>query len=187
MRLLLIFNLAGKVAALLLFSTAPAAAVLCWFAPDVWLAYNLFAHQSQGLVRTHRRFATDRREVWLTIDDGPDPEDTPRILKLLAEHGAHATFFVIGEKAARHPALIDAIAGAGHEVGHHTHTHPIGTFWFASPARVSRELDGALAVLREAGEKPTRFRPPAGVKNLWLEAALRARGLTCIGWSARGR
>src|SRR4051812_42681693 len=107
-RLLLIVNLAGKVAAAFLFSTSPAAAAACWFGPDAWLAYHLFAHQSQGLVRTHRRFATERREVWLTIDDGPDPEDTPRILQLLADHGARATFFVIGEKAARHPALIGA-------------------------------------------------------------------------------
>ena len=66
-----------------------------------------------------------RPEVWLTIDDGPDPEDTPRILELLAAHGARATFFVIGENAAAHPGLIRAIAAAGHEVAHHTHTHPL--------------------------------------------------------------
>src|SRR5882757_7713989 len=80
------------------------------------------------------RFATPRREVWLTIDDGPDPEDTPQLLTLLATHDAHATFFVIGERAAAHPALIRAITDAGHEVAHHTYTHPLRTFWYASPA-----------------------------------------------------
>ena len=48
------------------------------------------------------------------------------------------------------------------------------------------ELDNGLAALHHAGARPTRFRPPAGIKNLWLEGALRARGLTGIGWSARG-
>lgn len=186
MWLLLIVNLAGKLAAFAVRRDAPVAAVTLWFLPDALLAYHVFAPQSQGLVRMVRRFATTRREVWLTIDDGPDPEDTPRLLELLAAHGARATFFVIGENAARHPALVRAIVAGGHEVAHHTHTHPLATFWCASPARVRRELDAGLEALRAAGVRPTRFRPPAGIKNLWLAAALRARGLTCVGWSARG-
>src|SRR6185369_7223826 len=182
----ILFNLAGKSAALFVGLAAPGTALALWLAPDVLLAYHVFVPRAQGLVPMQRRFATTRREIWLTIDDGPDPEDTPRILELLAAHGAHATFFVIGERAARHPELIRAIVDAGHEVAHHTHTHPHGTFWCASPARVERELDTALATLRAAGVRPTRFRPPAGIKNLWLASALRARELACIGWSARG-
>jgi peptidoglycan-N-acetylglucosamine deacetylase len=185
--LLVIVNLAGKMAAVFVGWTAPATALALWFLPDALLGYHLFAFRAQGLVCMHRRFATPRREVWLTIDDGPDPDDTPRILELLAAHGARATFFVIGEKAAAQPSLIRAMAAAGHEVAHHTHTHPLAWFWCASPARVSRELDAGLEALREAGGRPTRFRPPAGIKNLWLAGALRARGLTCVGWSARGR
>jgi len=183
---LIIVNLAGKMAAILVGWTAPATALALWFGPDALLAYHLFAPQAQGLVRMHRRFTTARREVWLTIDDGPDPEDTPRLLELLAAHGARATFFVIGENAAIHPGLVRTIAAAGHEVAHHTHTHPLAAFWCASPARVGRELDTALEALRRAGVRPTRFRPPAGIRNLWLAPALRARGLTCVGWSARG-
>lgn len=186
MWLLLILNLTGKVATVLLARTAPVTALALWFGPDLLLAYHVFVPRAQGLVRVHRRFTTPRREVWLTIDDGPDPEDTPRILDLLAAHAAHATFFVIGEKAARHPGLICAIAAAGHEVAHHTQTHPAASFWLASPARVRRELDAGLKTLRFVGVTPTRFRPPAGIKNLWLAPALRARELDCIGWSARG-
>jgi peptidoglycan/xylan/chitin deacetylase (PgdA/CDA1 family) len=183
---LVLVNLAGKMAALLVGWTSPAAALALWFVPDALLAYHVFAPQAGGLVRVHRRFTTTRREVWLTIDDGPDPEDTPRILELLAAHGVRATFFVIGKNAASHPGLVRAIAAAGHEVAHHTHTHPLGTFWCASPARVRRELDAGLEALRLAGVNPTRFRPPAGIKNLWLAPALSARGLACVGWSARG-
>jgi peptidoglycan/xylan/chitin deacetylase (PgdA/CDA1 family) len=157
-----------------------------WLLPDVLLAYHLFVPCAQGLVRTHCHFRTTRREVWLTIDDGPDPEDTPRILELLATHRANATFFVIGQNAALHPELIRAIVAAGHEVAHHTHTHPLRGFWCASPARVRQELDAGSEALRRAGVRPTRFRPPAGIKNLWLAPALRMRGLTCVGWSARG-
>lgn len=186
MWVLLIINLAGKVAAVLTGWGQPALALTLWFGPDLLLAYHVFAPRAQGLLRMHRRFSTEKNEVWLTIDDGPDPEDTPRLLELLAAHGARATFFVIGQNAAAHPELVRAIAAAGHEVAHHTHTHPIGTFWCASPGRVRRELDAALAALREAGVAPIRFRPPVGIKNPWLANALRARGLTAIGWSARG-
>ncbi|MDP1579110.1 MAG: polysaccharide deacetylase family protein [Candidatus Didemnitutus sp.] len=186
MRLLLIINLAGKLAAVFLFQSNLSTALSLWFGPDLLLAYHFFAPRAQGLVRMHRRFATMQREVWLTIDDGPDADDTPKILQLLAAHEASATFFVIGEKAAAHPELINAIVAAGHEVAHHTHTHPLATFWCASPARVAWELDAALNTLHRAGVRPTRFRPPAGIKNLWLAAALRSRGLTGVGWSARG-
>lgn len=186
MWLLVILNLLGKAAALLTFRDAPLAALAFWLGPDLLLAYHLFVPRAQGLGRTHRRFTTPRREVWLTIDDGPDPKDTPRILALLAQHGARATFFVIGEKAAAHPELINAITAAGHEVAHHTHTHPLATFWCASPGRVARELDEALIVLARVGVRPTRFRAPAGIRNLWLAPALRTRGLASVGWSGRG-
>jgi peptidoglycan/xylan/chitin deacetylase (PgdA/CDA1 family) len=183
---LIILNLAGKIAAVCVGWSAPATALSLWLIPDALLAYHQLMPRAQGLVRMHRRFATTQREVWLTIDDGPDPDDTPRILELLAEHKARATFFVIGEKAAAQPGLVRAMTAAGHEVADHTHTHPLGTFWCASPARVGRELDDSIAALAAAGVRPTRFRPPAGLKNLWLGRALAARGLTCVGWSARG-
>ncbi len=183
---LLTLSLAGKLAALALVRSAPFSALMLWFVPDALLAYHMFVPGAQGLVRMTRRFTTPRHEVWLTIDDGPDPHDTPRILELLATHGARATFFVIGDNAARHPSLIQAIVAGGHEVAHHTQTHPIASFWCASPARVRREIETGLRSLASAGARPTRFRPPVGIKNLWLASALRTHGLACIGWSARG-
>lgn len=186
MWLLFIVNLAGKGAALGLGWTQPLVALGLWFGPDFLLAYHVFAPRAQGFVPMRLRFSTVRREVWLTIDDGPDPEDTPKLLELLAAHGARATFFVIGENVLRHPDLVRAIAAAGHEVAHHTHTHPLAMFWCATPAQVRRELDDGLEALRRTEITPTRFRPPAGVKNPWLARALRARGLTGVGWTARG-
>lgn len=183
---MLLFNLAGKLAAVWIGFAAPPAALALFLVPDALIAYHVFMPHAQGIVRSPRRFATSRREVWLTIDDGPDPEDTPRILALLAAHEARATFFVIGENALAHPELVQAMVAGGHEVANHTHTHPLGSFWCASPARVRRELDDATAALCSLGVTPTRFRPPANLRNLWLAAALRVRGLTCINWTTRG-
>ena len=45
------------------------------------------------------RFETTQREIWLTIDDGPDPVHTPRMLEILERFQAQATFFVIGRRA----------------------------------------------------------------------------------------
>lgn len=152
--------------------------------------YHLLVPAAGGLVPVRTGFtpsAPAAREVWLTIDDGPDPDDTPRILDLLDRHEARATFFLIGERAARHPALVAEIARRGHEIAHHTHTHPATRFWCAGPARVGRELDAALAAYAAAvpGLRPARFRPPVGIKNAFLAPALAARGLDCIGWTLR--
>jgi len=184
--LLIIVNLAGKIGSILLGLSAPATALALWFVPDALLAYHVFTPRAQGVMRSSRRFSTAHREVWLTIDDGPDPQDTPQILELLAAHGARATFFVIGENAAAYPDLVRAMVAAGHEVAHHTHTHPLADFWCASPARMRRELDDCLVALRAVGVRPTRFRPPAGIKNIWLAPALAERGLAGVSWSARG-
>ncbi len=183
---LLIPLLVGKAAAVYAGWAHPVLALALWFAPDFLVAYHIFAPHAQGLLHMARRFRASGNEVWLTIDDGPDPDDTPQLLELLATHGAKATFFVIGEQAARHPGIIRAIVAAGHEVAHHTQTHPLATFWHASPQRVARELDAALEVLRTVGVAPTRFRPPASIKNPWLRSALRVRRLTAVGWTTRG-
>ncbi|MFC9509430.1 bifunctional polysaccharide deacetylase/glycosyltransferase family 2 protein [Streptomyces sp. NPDC057002] len=66
--------------------------------------------------------AAPARTVALTFDGGPDPEWTPRLLDLLREHHAHATFFVFGAQAARHPDLVRRILAEGHEIGSGTYT-----------------------------------------------------------------
>jgi peptidoglycan/xylan/chitin deacetylase (PgdA/CDA1 family) len=160
-------------------------AAFFYVVPDLWVLYHLFVPSAQGLCRNFTRFDTARQEIWLTIDDGPDEKDTPQLLDLLDEHHAKATFFVIGERAARHPELMREIIRRGHEVGHHTQTHPAGTFWCASQTRVQAQLDDTLAVLRSSGIRPHWFRPPVGIKNFLLPAALDTRQLQCVGWSIR--
>jgi len=186
-RVLLFSDLVGKIVAVLLwsFTSRDALGFVLFFGPDLFVLYHLFVPSGQWLCPAITEFEPKGKEVWLTIDDGPDAEDTPRILDLLDEHGARATFFVVGERVARWPHLIGEIVRRGHEVAHHTHTHPAGSFWCASRARLARELDDTLAVLRTAGARPRRFRPPVGIKNFFLATALEKRGLECVGWTVR--
>lgn len=126
-------------------------------------------------------------EVWLTVDDGPDPHDTPRLLALLAAAGAQATFFVRGDRARAHPELLAAILAGGHTLGNHTDTHPQATFWCLGPRRMRREIDGCSAALqRLTGTRSTLFRAPVGMVNPFVHPAAAARGLRLVGWSARG-
>lgn len=122
--------------------------------------------------------------VALTFDDGPDPETTPRVLDLLARHGARATFFCIGARAERHPALVRAMLAAGHAVGNHTMHHPYG--FAARTLRGQRaEVAAAQAVLAGTGPVPTLFRAPAGLRSPLTDPVLHEFGLTHVSWTRR--
>jgi peptidoglycan-N-acetylglucosamine deacetylase len=175
-------KLAGFVVTL---TGSPWIGVALFIAPDLLVLLHLFAPAGAGLGEVLTRFETSRSEIWLTIDDGPDESDTPRILDALDRYGAKATFFLIGERAERHPGIVAEILRRGHDVAHHTHTHPVSNFWCATPARVRTELDRALAALRLGGAAPRWFRAPVGIKNPFLGPELARRGLRYVGWSIR--
>lgn len=125
--------------------------------------------------------------VWITVDDGPDPATTPALLEVLDRHQAKAGFFLIGDKARRHPELVRAIAARGHLVGNHSQTHPAGSFWRLRPARMWREIAGCQQTLTGIlGAAPVWFRPPVGHHNLFIGPPLRALGLTMAIWNCRG-
>ncbi|MBD0272126.1 MAG: polysaccharide deacetylase family protein, partial [Acetobacteraceae bacterium] len=115
--------------------------------------------------------ARRRGEVALTFDDGPDPEVTPRVLDLLEKHGATASFFLIGRRAARHAPLVQEIARRGHSAENHTHRHSYG--FAALPfGAIGREIAAAQdAIASGAGVAPRFFRPPAGVRSPLLDPA----------------
>ena len=99
--------------------------------------------------------------VCLTFDDGPHPEHTPRLLDVLAQLGLRATFFVVGERVARHPALARRIVDEGHLLGGHSYTHgPPAT---TSARELGREVRRTAELLAGIlGGVPTHFRPPHG-------------------------
>jgi peptidoglycan/xylan/chitin deacetylase (PgdA/CDA1 family) len=164
-----------------------AAGLILFFGPDPWIFLQFILPTSQAFGPAVTSFSTDRREVWLTIDDGPDPSSTPRVLELLRKHGARATFFVVGSQVGRYPELAREIVAQGHTLGNHTETHPSGRFWRASPRRIAAEIDGCVAQLLLAGVRFERFfRPPVGIRNPFLDPQLSARATDLVLWNARG-
>lgn len=134
-----------------------------------------------------QRLPTTEREVWITIDDGPDPHDTPEILDVLARHEAHATFFAIGRKVWRYREAARAIVSAGHDLQNHTWSHPACSFWAATPSCARDEILAANhAIAKITPQKPRFFRAPAGLANPFVHAAAAQSGLSLAGWSARG-
>ena len=107
------------------------------------------------------RVPTRRRAAYLTFDDGPTPHLTGRLLDLLAQHGAKATFFLIGSQAERDPGLVQAMVEGGHTIGNHTYTHPDA--WRTPHEHVLSELSRTSALLEDQTQTSVRWmRPPYG-------------------------
>jgi len=120
--------------------------------------------------------------IHLTFDDGPDPVWTPAVLDALRVAGARATFFVLGERAAAHPAIVERTLEAGHRVEAHGHGH----LRHSTTRRecVEGDLEAALAVLNGLGITPALWRAPYGDLAPWSAAVAAEHGLTLAGWTA---
>lgn len=93
--------------------------------------------------------------MYLTFDDGPDPAMTPWVLDALSDHGAKATFFLIGRNAQAHPRLVERIRAEGHAIGSHTWDHEDA--WRTPRTRFLDSVQRAADLL---GSR--LFRPPYG-------------------------
>jgi peptidoglycan/xylan/chitin deacetylase (PgdA/CDA1 family) len=124
--------------------------------------------------------------VALTFDDGPDPRFTPAVLDALAEHGAPATFFLVGRHVRQHPALVRRIASAGHTIGSHTFDH-IPASQLNHKALSSQVADGKDAVEQVTGESCRYFRPPRGELTVDLVRVVREQQLETWLWSVDTR
>jgi peptidoglycan/xylan/chitin deacetylase (PgdA/CDA1 family) len=181
-----------------------AGAALAWTLPPGWtgpalaalavlvvgfFTYAIAHPASRFFVPVVSHLPGDAPVVALTFDDGPDPEVTPAVLDILGAHGARATFFVLGDRAARYPDVIRRIHREGHSIGTHTQHHRLG-FHFAGPARVRREIEDAIevvAAILPAPARPTLFRPPQGLRTPQFASGWRrTRGQVCVTWTVRG-
>lgn len=104
------------------------------------------------------RVSTHEKLVALTFDDGPLPEQTARVLAVLARHDAHATFFIVGGHAIGAPATIEDVRRAGHELANHSYRH--GPLINTSEERIRQEVQWTERVLKSEGSM-TLFRPPS--------------------------
>jgi peptidoglycan/xylan/chitin deacetylase (PgdA/CDA1 family)/glycosyltransferase involved in cell wall biosynthesis len=123
-----------------------------------------------------------QRLVWLTFDDGPHPEYTPRVLDVLRANNVRATFFVVGKEVEKYPELLGKITEDGHSVGHHTYTHlpfeELTNAQLLAGVRRTREL-----ICRLTGKSPPLFRPPHGRLRISAVARLWAAGQTIVLWN----
>jgi peptidoglycan/xylan/chitin deacetylase (PgdA/CDA1 family) len=130
--------------------------------------------------------AAERLQFALTLDDGPDPEVTPRVLDLLEQHRARATFFCIAARAQAQPTLLREIVARGHDVQNHSHSHR-HHFALLGPRALAREVGRAQQVLGDlCGVRPHCFRAPAGLRNPFLDPVLHGQGLHLVSWTRRG-
>lgn len=139
---------------------------------------------SQALGRVYRKVPEG---VLVTLDDGPDPHDTPQVLDLLDRYQMKAVFFMIGRKVEEHPELAREVIRRGHEIGNHTMTHPQRSFWCAGPVRTWKEIEGCQKIIEDVtGVRPKWFRAPVGHRNLFTHPIASALGLRVMGWTCRG-
>lgn len=133
-----------------------------------------FSSWLRGHVLCRLEGVSDRFAV--TFDDGPSPSETPRILEVLARHGAHATFFMLKQPLLRHPALVCEVRAAGHELAAHGDGHlPLPLLL---PPHVEYEIRAAAdAIESVTGERPRHYRPPFGLMFPVQARAARALGL----------
>ena len=124
--------------------------------------------------------------VALTIDDGPDPDITPKVLQLLEQHRTRATFFCIGERIARHDELAREIVARGHAIENHSQRHR-HNFSLLGPRGLAAEIAAAQEqIATVTGQRPKFFRAPAGLRNPFLEPVLARQDLRLTSWTRRG-
>lgn len=129
--------------------------------------------------------AQARRELALTIDDGPDPQVTPAVLDLLDAAQAKATFFCIGWRARENPAMCREIVARGHRVENHGDSHS-NAFSVFGPKRMRADITAAQATLSDiTGQAPLFFRPTAGLRNPFLDPILHGLDLRLAAWTRR--
>ncbi len=131
---------------------------------------------------TYSQTHTPGKVIAITFDDGPSPQNTPRLLDMLKERHIKATFFLIGKSAATWPDIVKRIVAEGHEVANHSWTHP--QFTKIGTAKTMEELQLTHdAIIKACGVTPIMFRPPYGAATLTQKKAIHERfGYTCVLW-----
>lgn len=118
--------------------------------------------------------------VYLTFDDGPIPEVTPKVLDILARYHVKATFFMVGENIDKHPEVFEQVVSAGHSVGNHTYNHLKGFRYTLSEYLAN--IEKCQKAIGSNTSTPPLFRPPYGKAWFWQRRALAKMGYQLIYW-----
>ncbi len=174
-------------------------AILAFFIPVPWWIYVLaviawffitafgsfFVRWNYHLKSLHCNKNAAENWVSITFDDGPNSQFTPKVLTILKEHSAKATFFCIGRQIENHPDVLKQILAEGHSIGNHTYSHS-KTFGFFGLEKVKDELRKTKSIVQNlTGLQMNLYRPAFGVTNPQIEKAVKSLGLQSIGWNVR--
>ncbi|MCX7970386.1 MAG: polysaccharide deacetylase family protein [Negativicutes bacterium] len=126
------------------------------------------------------------RPVAITFDDGPSPPYTTELLAVLRAYHVPATFFLVGEKAARYPQLVREIHGDGHEIGNHTWDHR--DLLQISRVEAWQEIDRTNEIIQNlTGVRPQLLRPPHGFRDRTIIDMAGQRGMRVAEWTVMAR
>ena len=120
------------------------------------------------------------KALYLTFDDGPDPQYTPQLLDLLEQYHIPASFFVVAQSAQSHPDLIARMKRNGHVIGLHSLSHKNGLI--QPPLSACRDFSQSVAILQQLGIPPRYFRPPWGHWNMVSAAQAYRCGIRSMLW-----
>jgi len=125
-------------------------------------------------------------DVYLTFDDGPIPEVTPKVLAILDKYQVKATFFMVGENIDKHPEVFEQVVRAGHSIGNHTYNHLKGwrtshEEYMANVTKWENAFNRQLIVNRQSSNRQL-FRPPYGKAWFGQRYALHKKGYRLIYW-----
>jgi peptidoglycan-N-acetylglucosamine deacetylase len=136
---------------------------------------------------------SNRPVVYLTFDDGPEPTKTPGLLAVLANHGVHATFFLVGDHIGDAPEIAVQTLAEGHAIGNHSWSHP--DLRTLTDSQILQQMnDTSAAILQATGHQVTCMRPPYGYvdpssgpnvspMNTNVRNVINSTGLTIEMWS----
>lgn len=120
-------------------------------------------------------FNTIEKTIYLTFDDGPHPTITPKVLSILNQFNAKATFFCIGKNVTLYPNVFEQIINAGHTIGNHTEHHLNG--WKTADETYIKSIDEAASKIDSK-----LFRPPYGRITKFQAKLLMAKGYKIVMW-----
>lgn len=157
-------------------------------AKPVFDVFTVEERQAQGLALEIPKVSPyyAQKVVYLTFDDGPDPENTPAVLAILKSHGIKATFFVVGNQIEKYPGILQQIYQAGHAIGNHSYNHVYREL-YQSPNTYFSQLRHTDEIIKNIlGVRPRISRAPGGsvgsfTKDYW--GTLKKLGYTEVGWN----
>lgn len=152
-----------------------------WIVLGIFMAWLFIPQWDPWLSKLRKKFK-DRKIAVLTFDDGPSEPWTAKILDILKEHGIHASFFVVGEKAKELPHLVERAHAEGHSIGGHTSSHRILTF-MTEKNRLEEIENSIESIHTILGCRPNFFRLPHGFKFPGMYKVLGQWNLLPISWT----